>query len=112
MILEKNVLNDLIVSHKLGHCDLFSYELAIHVLCNNNDQFYLFLLFAVPNISILLKISGFYMFSKIKYFFRFSYRAQPGTSNFFLSSNINYRSCSYAEIKLLVPGCADTEICM
>ena len=42
VILERNVLNDLIVSHKLGHCDLFSYKFAIHVLYNNNDQFYIF----------------------------------------------------------------------
>ena len=87
MILEKNVLNDLIVSHKLGHCDLFSYELAIHVVCNNNDQFYLFLLFAVPNISILLKISGFYMFSKIKYFSVFHIERNPALAiSFFLAT--------------------------
>ena len=68
-MLEKNVLNDLIVAHKVGHRDIFSYRFIIPVLYNNHDQFYIFLLFAVPKISILLKISGFYMFSKNVYFF-------------------------------------------
>ena len=112
VILENNVLNVLIVSHKLGHCDLFSYKLVTHVLYNNHDRFHIFLLLAVLKISILLKISGFYMFPKIQYFFRFSYRTQPGTSHFFLSNNINHHACSYAEIKLLVPGCADIGICI
>ena len=87
MKLEENVLYDLIVSYELGHCDLFSYKSLIKVIYNDPGQFYIFLLFAVPNISILLEINDFYMFSKIKYIFRFSYRAQAGTSYFFLSNN-------------------------
>ena len=49
---EINVLNDVIVSHKLGHCDLFSYKYLINVLYNSHDQFYIFLYFVVPNNSI------------------------------------------------------------
>ena len=37
----------------------------------------MFLLFAVSKISVLLKISGFYMFSKIKYFFVFDIERNP-----------------------------------
>ena len=62
---------DLILAYKLGHCELFSYKSLIKVLYDNPDHFYIFLLFAVPNILILLKISDFYMFSNIKYFLFF-----------------------------------------
>ena len=85
VIFKKNVLNDLIVSHKLGHCNLFSYRFVLHVLYNNHDQFYIFLLFAVPKISILLKIRVFSMFSKLKYFFVFYIeRNQALAISFFL----------------------------
>ena len=89
----ENVLNDVIVSHKLGHCDLFSYMTLIKVLFNNHKQFYMLLFFVVPKNSILLKISRFHMFLKSKAFFRFSYRAQPGTRYFFLSNNLSYHAC-------------------
>ena len=59
---EINALHDVIVSHKLGHCDLFSYESLIKVLYNSDDQFYISVYFVVPNYSILLEINGFHMF--------------------------------------------------
>ena len=79
MILEENVLNDQIVSYKLGHCDIFSYKSLIKVLFNNPDQFYTFVMFVVPNISILLKNGDFYMFSKMVDFLigHYTYRIFP-----------------------------------
>ena len=64
------MINDLIMSHKLSNCDLLSYKFLIKVLYNTPNEFYVLLLFAVPKISILLKICVFYMFSP-KYFFVF-----------------------------------------
>ena len=55
----------------------------MHVLYNNHDQFYTFLLFAVPKISILYKIHGSDMFSKIKYFFVFHIERNPALAIFF-----------------------------
>ena len=63
--------------HKLGHGDLNSDKSLIKFLYNNPDQFYKSLLSAVPEISILLEITGAYMFSKMNNFFVFSNRAQP-----------------------------------
>ena len=100
----ENVSNDVIMSHKLGHCDLFSYISLIKVIYNSHNQFYIFLFFVVPKKSIFLKISGFHMFLQNMVFFRFSYRAQTGTRYFFLSNNYSYHTCWYVEIKLLVPG--------
>ena len=108
----ENVLNDVIVLHKLGHCDLFSYLSLMNVLYNTHNQFYIFLFFVIPNDSILLKISGFHMVPPNKVFFFFSYRAQRGTRYLFLSNHLCYHPCQYAEIKLLVSGCADSEICV
>ena len=65
----ENVLNDVIVSHKLGHCDLYSYITLIKVVYTNYDQFYIFLFFVLPKSSILLKISRFHMFLLNKGFF-------------------------------------------
>ena len=90
---EINISNYVIVSHKLGHCDLFSYKSLIKFLYNRYDQFYIFLYFVVPNNSILLEISGFYMFLQNEILFRFSYRAQPGTIYFFLLNNLSYHPC-------------------
>ena len=59
---EMNISNYVIVSHKLGHNDLFSYKSLIKVLYNSHGQFHIFLYFVVPNNSILLEISGFHMF--------------------------------------------------
>ena len=58
---EINISNYVIVSHKFGHCDLFSYKSLIKFLYISHDQFYIFLYFVVPNNSILLEISGFHM---------------------------------------------------
>ena len=68
---EINISNYVIVSHKLGHCDLFSYKYLIKVLYNSHDQFYIFLYFVVPNYSILLEISGFHTFLQNGIFFSF-----------------------------------------
>ena len=85
VILGENVINDLLMSQNFGYYDIFSYKFLIKVLYNYPDQFYIFLLFAVPKISILLKISGFYMFSKIKYFFVFHIERKPALAiSFFL----------------------------
>ena len=62
-------------------------------LYHSHDQFYKFLYFVVPNNSILLEISGFHMSLKNKVFIRFAYRAQPGTSYFFLFNNFSYHPC-------------------
>ena len=83
-MLEENVMNGIIISHKFGYYELFSYKFFIKVLYNNLDQFYMFLLFAVPKISILLKISGLYMFSKIKHFFVFHIERKPALAISFL----------------------------
>ena len=90
---EINVLNYVIVSHRLGHCDLFSYKSFIKVLYNSRDQVYIFLYSVVPHNSIMLEINSFHMFLQNKIFFRFSYRAQPGISYFFLFSNLSYHPC-------------------
>ena len=90
---EINVSNDVIVSHKLGHWDLFSYKSLIKVLYNSHDQFRIFLHFVVKSNSSFLEISGFYMFLQNKLFFRWSYRAQPGTSYSFLFNNLSFQSC-------------------
>ena len=66
----ENILNDVIVLHKFGHCDLFSYMSLIDVLYNSHNQFYIFLFFVEPKNSILLKISGFHMVLQNKVFFR------------------------------------------
>ena len=83
----ESVLNGVKVSHKFGHCDLFSYMTLTKVLYNNQKQFYTFLFFVVPKNSILLKIGRFHMLLQNKVFFRFSYRAHPGTRYFFPSNN-------------------------
>ena len=64
VILEKNLSYDLVVSYKLGQCGLFSYKAPIKVLYNKPYQLYIFLFFLESKISILLKINGFYLFSK------------------------------------------------
>ena len=90
---EINISNYVIVSHKLGHCDLVSYKSLIKASYNSHDQLYIFLYFVVPNNLILLEISGFHMFLQNEIYFRFSYRAQPGASDFFLFNNLSYHPC-------------------
>ena len=90
---EINTSNYVIVSHKLCHCDLFSYKSVIKALYNSHDQLYIVLYFVVPNNLVLLEISGFHMFLQNKIYFRLSYRAQPGTSYFFLFNNLSYHPC-------------------
>ena len=59
------------MSHKLGHCDLFSYISLIKVLYSCHNQFPIFMFFVVPKNSILLKINGFHMFIQNKVLFVF-----------------------------------------
>ena len=58
------------MSHKLGHCDLFSYKSLVMVPYNNHDEFYIILFFEVLKNSILIKVSSFHTFLPNKVFFR------------------------------------------
>ena len=77
--LEKILINDLIVSHKLGHCNLFSDKSLKRILYNNHDQFYIILFFVVPKNSICLKLVVFtctFLQNKVFFIFHIE-RNQP-----------------------------------
>ena len=76
-VIGKNVSNDIIVSHKLGHCDLFSHRSLIKVPYNGQGQFHIFLSFVGPKNSILPKIAVFTCFSKMKHVFLFHMERNP-----------------------------------